>query len=116
MSRSADARVNRLAALLRPAFDNLLSRAYLGLVVVAIAVFLHAAYVARDTSFAGMWPVLATAPFGVLALPLPALVWDSPLEWCGPLLLTAATTAAGLANAVMIGRFARTLRRRTRHG
>ncbi|WP_431682764.1 SCO4225 family membrane protein [Kitasatospora sp. KL5] len=111
MSRSARPRRHRIRTLLTPAFDNLPSRAYLVLVAAAIGVFLHAAYVTRDTSFAGMWPVLVTAPLGILALPLPALVWDTPLEWFGPVLLTAAATAAGLANAVMLGRLAGTLRR-----
>ncbi|XCM77635.1 hypothetical protein ABWK59_01095 [Kitasatospora sp. HUAS MG31] len=80
------------------------SRAYLALVAAAVGLDVHATYVVHDPAFASMRLTLATAPAGLLALPLPAVFWDSPVEWVGPLLLIATTVTAGLGNAVLLGR------------
>lgn len=96
----------RLRTLLAPAVDNWPARAYLALVAASLAFFLTAAYILPDPGFAGIWPLMATAPTGFLAVLLPM---------SSPLAFAAATALCGLANAVLLGRLARTLRPREGH-
>ena len=91
----------RLRTLLAPAVDNWPARAYLALVAASLAFFLTAAYVLPDPGFAGIWPLMATAPAGFLAFLLPT---------ASPLAFAAATALCGLANAVLLGHLAHRLR------
>lgn len=91
----------RLRTLLAPAVDNWPARAYLALVAASLAFFLTAAYVLPDPGFAGIWPLMATAPAGFLAFLLPT---------SSPLAFAAATALCGLANAVLLGHLAHRLR------
>ena len=96
----------RLRTLLAPAVDNWPARAYLAVVTASLAFFLCSDYILADPTFAAIWPLMATAPAGFLAFLLPT---SSPLAF-------AATTAlCGLANAVLLGHLARTLRPREGH-
>ncbi|KQV11927.1 SCO4225 family membrane protein [Kitasatospora sp. Root107] len=114
MVSSTGIRLRRIRTQLVPAFDNPLSLAYLALVAAAAAVFVHAACTTHDISFAGMWLDLVTAPFGLLALPIPAVFWDTPVEWLGPVLSLAASVSAALVNAAFLGRLVSRLRPGTR--
>ena len=96
----------RLRTLLAPAVDNWPARAYLALVAASLAFFLTAAYILPDPGFAGIWPLMATAPTGFLAVLLPM---------SSPLAFAAATALCGLANAVLLGRLAHQLRTREAH-
>ncbi|MEW1908409.1 hypothetical protein AB0442_08110 [Kitasatospora sp. NPDC085895] len=116
MTSAAAPRPRRIPALLAPAFDNMLSRAYLVLVAAAVGLDVHATYVIHDPSFAGLWLSLATAPFGLLSMPLPAVFWDTPVEWIGPPLHFATAVTAGLVNAVHLGRMVAGNRATARNG
>ncbi|WP_405992556.1 SCO4225 family membrane protein [Streptomyces sp. NBC_00986] len=96
----------RLRTLLAPAVDNWPARAYLAVVAASLAFFLCADHILADPTFAGLWPLMATAPAGFLAFLLPT---------SSPLAFAAATALCGLANAVLLGRLARTLRPREGH-
>jgi hypothetical protein len=103
-------RPRRARALLAPAVDNWLARGYLLVVAAALGFFLFAAYVLPDPGFAGIWPLMATAPISIVALPLSAPAEYSSLPWLSPLLFAAGTSLAGLFNAVLLGRLAHRLR------
>ncbi|WP_419994535.1 SCO4225 family membrane protein [Streptomyces boninensis] len=114
MARTARPRIRRIRALLTPAVDNWLSRAYLALVAASLGFFLWAAYLSEDVGFAGIWPLITTAPGSFLALLLPAPTWAFPaIDWLGPLLFAAGTAASGLVNAALLGVLARQLRPRS---
>ncbi|WP_405554601.1 SCO4225 family membrane protein [Streptomyces sp. NBC_01171] len=96
----------RARSLLAPAVDNWPARGYLAVVAAAIGVFLYAVYVSPDAGFAGIWPLMATAPLSILAITL-----SGPVDgWLSPVIFTAGTALAGLFNAVLLGRLARALR------
>ncbi|MFE0424380.1 SCO4225 family membrane protein [Streptomyces sp. NPDC058953] len=107
MARSARPRFPRIRALLEPAVDNWLSRGYLAVVGASLAFFLWAVYVAPDPGFAGIWPVMATAPFGVVTFLLPLPEYGSSFYWVNPLVLSAVTVVSGLVNASLLGLVAR---------
>ncbi|MCM2388575.1 SCO4225 family membrane protein [Streptomyces albipurpureus] len=110
MARSAHPRPRRVRALLAPAVDNWLARGYLAMVAASLGFFLYAVYVARDPGFAGIWPLMTTAPLSVLALLVPTPEWDSSLDWLTPVVFSTGTALAGLVNAVLLGLLARKLR------
>ncbi|WP_405862535.1 hypothetical protein OG407_29205 [Streptomyces sp. NBC_01515] len=91
----------RLRTLLAPAVDNWPARAYLAVVAASLAFFLCATYVLPDPGFAGIWPLMATAPTSLLTL---------LLQTTSPLFFAAAAALCGLANAVLLGRLAHRLR------
>ncbi|MFI7293455.1 SCO4225 family membrane protein [Streptomyces sp. NPDC050121] len=106
-------RLHRTRALLAPAVDNWLGRGYLAVVAAALAFFLYAVYVLPDPGFAGIWPLMATAPLGIVALLVSAPAEHSLLTWLGsPLVFAAGTALAGLFNAALLGRLAHRLRAR----
>lgn len=114
MTRSARSRIRRIRTLLTPAVDNWLSRAYLALVAASLGFFLWAAYLSQDPGFAGIWPLVTTAPGSFLAMLLPAPTSASPsTDWLGPLLFAAGTAVSGLVNAALLGLLARQLRPRS---
>ncbi|MGV9455815.1 SCO4225 family membrane protein [Streptomyces sp. NPDC003635] len=108
MERSAHPRRRSIRALLAPATDNWLSRGYLAAVAASIGFFLYAAYLTPDTGFAAIWPVMSTAPLGFLAFFLATPVME--VEWLSTAVFSAATAAAGLVNATLLGLLARGLR------
>lgn len=108
MERSARPRRRSVRALLAPATDNWLSRGYLAVVAASIGFFLYAAYLTPDTGFAAIWPVMTTAPLGFLAFFVTTPVMQ--VEWLSPAVFSAATAAAGLVNARLLGLLARGLR------
>ncbi|MFF3610920.1 SCO4225 family membrane protein [Streptomyces sp. NPDC002580] len=114
-ARPLGGRGRRLRTLLTPAVDNWLARGYLALVAAALAIFLCADYVLRDPGFAAIWPLITTAPFGILAFVVTIPTEYSALDWLNPLLFSAGTALAGLFNAVLIGRFAHAVRAREQH-
>ncbi|MGW0837820.1 SCO4225 family membrane protein [Streptomyces prunicolor] len=96
----------RLRTLLAPAVDNWPARAYLAMVAASLVFFLCADHILADPTFAGLWPLMATAPTSFLAFLLPT---SSPLAF-------AATAAlCGLANAVLLGHLAHRLRAQEAH-
>ncbi|MGW0871899.1 SCO4225 family membrane protein [Streptomyces sp. NPDC002740] len=103
-------RLRRTRALLAPAVDNWLARGYLAVVAAALGFFLCAAYVLADPGFAGIWPLMATAPVGLFAFLLSTPAEYSSLTWLSPLIFAAGTALAGLFNAVLLGRLAHRLR------
>ncbi|WP_431683741.1 SCO4225 family membrane protein [Kitasatospora sp. KL5] len=116
MASDTDTRPRRIPAPVAPAFDNMFSLAYLALVAAAVGLVVHANYVLHDPAFANLWLALATAPAGLLALPLPAVFWDTPVEWIGPPLLIATTATAALVNAAFLGRLVAGIRATARSG
>lgn len=110
---SAHPRPRRVRALLAPAVDNWLARGYLAVVAASIGFFLCAAYVLPDPGFAGIWPLMATAPLSIVALLVATPAeWSTSLAWLNPLLFSAGSALSGLFNAVLLGRFAHRLRTR----
>ncbi|MDQ0580856.1 SCO4225 family membrane protein [Streptomyces rishiriensis] len=103
-------RPRSVQALLAPAVDNWLARAYLVVVAAAVGFFLIAAYVLPDPGFAGIWPLMATAPISMLALLLSTPAEYSSLSWLSPLVFATGTALAALFNAVLLGRLAHRLR------
>ncbi|MGW0941563.1 SCO4225 family membrane protein [Streptomyces sp. NPDC002623] len=92
------------------ATDNWLARGYLAVVAAALGFFLVAVHALPDPGFAGIWPLMTTAPFSFLAL-LPAVATeDSALGWLNSLTFSAGVALCGLFNAVLLGRLARRLR------
>ncbi|MFF4148096.1 SCO4225 family membrane protein [Streptomyces sp. NPDC001698] len=112
MARSARPRLQRIRVLLAPAVDNWLARAYLAVVAAALGFFLYAVYLSPDPGFAGIWPLMATAPLSILAFLVAALAEYSSLSWLSPLIFSACVTLSGLVNAVLLGLLARRLRAR----
>lgn len=85
-----------------------LSWGYLALVAAAIGFFLYAVCLSPDPGFAGIWPLMATAPLSIAAITLSGLTEGG---WPGLVVFTVGTALAGLCNAVLLGRLARALRR-----
>ncbi|MFF4143706.1 SCO4225 family membrane protein [Streptomyces sp. NPDC001698] len=112
MARSARPRLQRIGVLLAPAVDNWLARGYLAVVAAALGFFLYAVYLSPDPGFAGIWPLMATAPLSILASLVAALAEYSSLSWLSPLIFSACVTLSGLVNAVLLGLLARRLRAR----
>lgn len=113
MTRSARLRPQRIRALLTPAVDNWLARGYLAVVAAALGFFLYAVYLSPDPGFAGIWPLMATAPLSILAFAVATPVeWASSLDWLSPLVFSAGAALSGLFNAVLLGLLARRLRTR----
>lgn len=100
---------HRLRALLAPAVDNWPARVYLAVVAVALGFFLIAVYALPDPGFAGIWPIMATAPLSFLVLIAVPGTETGP-EWLSPLLFAGGTVLAGLVNATLLGRLAHRLR------
>ncbi|MGY0066938.1 SCO4225 family membrane protein [Streptomyces sp. QTS137] len=112
-ARRASPGVRRTRALLAPAMDNWLARGYLVVVASSLGFFLVAAYLLPDPGFAGIWPLMTTAPLSIVALLVASPAeWSSSLAWLGPLLFSVGAALSGLFNAVLLGRLARTLRTR----
>jgi hypothetical protein len=109
----ASPRRQRTRSLLAPAADNWLARGYLAVVAASLCFFLYAVYLAPDPGFAAIWPLMATAPLGIVAVLVAAPAeWATSLTWLSPLILTVGAALSGLFNAVLLGRLARTLRSR----
>ncbi|MEW2319109.1 SCO4225 family membrane protein [Streptomyces bauhiniae] len=98
----------RVRGLLAPAVDNWLSRGYLAVVAAAIGFFLYAVCLSPDPGFAGIWPLMATAPLSIVAITVSGPLGDGSLSL---VVFTVGTALAGLGNAVLLGRLARALRR-----
>ncbi|MGW3678383.1 SCO4225 family membrane protein [Streptomyces prasinus] len=112
-ARPASPRSRGIRALLAPAVDTWLARGYLAVVAASLGFFLVAAYLLPDPGFAGIWPIMTTAPLSIVAFLVASPVeWSSSLAWLSPLLFTAGAALSGLFNAVLLGRLARTLRAR----
>ncbi|MGW5332507.1 SCO4225 family membrane protein [Streptomyces bauhiniae] len=94
--------------LLTLATGNWLARGYLAVVAAAIGFFLWAVCLSPDPGFAGIWPLMATAPLSIVAITV-----SGPMAggWPSLVTFTAGTALAGLCNAVLLGRLARALRR-----
>lgn len=113
MADPAGIRPKGVRALLAPAVDNWLARGYLAVVAVALGFFLCAAFVLPDPGFAGIWPLMATAPFGILAVAASSPVeYYSSIGWLSPLIFSVGVALSGLVNAVLLGLLARRLRAR----
>ncbi|BDH03008.1 SCO4225 family membrane protein [Streptomyces seoulensis] len=102
--------VRRGRSLLTPAVDNWLSRGYLALAAAAVGSFLYAVYLSPDPGFAGIWPLITTAPLSVVALAASAPLENATPAWLSSAVFTVGTTLAALVNAVLLGRLARSLR------
>ncbi|MEE1757274.1 SCO4225 family membrane protein [Streptomyces sp. SP18CS02] len=98
--------------LLALATDNWLARGYLVVAGAALGFFLYAVFVASDPGFAGIWPLLATAPFSVVALLAATPAMDSSPAWLHPLVFSAGVALSALINAVLLGGLARLARGR----
>ncbi|MFE2011297.1 SCO4225 family membrane protein [Streptomyces sp. NPDC059491] len=106
----AGGRPGKVRALLAPAVDNWLARGYLAVVAATLGFFLCAAFVLPDPGFAGIWPLMATAPFSLLAMAVTAPIeFLSSTTWLSPLVFTLGMALSGLVNAVLLGRLARRL-------
>lgn len=104
-----------IRTLLAPAVDNWLARGYLAVVAASLVFFLYAVYVSPDPGFAGIWPIMTTAPLSLLALLISIPAEFTSLDWLNPLVFTAGAALSGLANAVLLGRLAHRLRTREVH-
>ncbi|MGW7042277.1 SCO4225 family membrane protein [Streptomyces avermitilis] len=111
-ARSAHRVLRSIRALLVPAVDNWLARGYLVVVAASVGFFLCAVYVLPDPGFAGIWPLMATAPLSILPFLLSTPAEYSSLGWLSPLIFAAGAALCGLFNAVLLGRLARKLRAR----
>ncbi|WP_031010587.1 SCO4225 family membrane protein [Streptomyces sp. NRRL F-5727] len=114
-TRTATATPQKVRALLAPAVDNWLARGYLVVVAVALGFFVAAAFVLPDPGLAGVWPLMATAPFGILAVAVSAPFEYSSIGWLSPLVFSVGVALSGLFNAVLLGRLAHKLRARNPH-
>ncbi|GAA3494543.1 hypothetical protein GCM10019016_016430 [Streptomyces prasinosporus] len=113
MTDPADIRPKGVRALLAPAVDNWLARGYLAVVAVALGFFLCAMFVLPDPGFAGIWPLMATAPFSILTVAVSSPVaYHSSIGWLSPLIFSIGVALSGLVNAVLLGLLARRLRAR----
>ncbi|USQ85961.1 hypothetical protein NFX46_20890 [Streptomyces phaeoluteigriseus] len=109
-------RPQKVRALLAPAVDNWLARGYLAAVAVALGFFLCAELVMSDPGFAGVWPLMATAPFSILAMAVSSPVaYYSSIAWLSPLVFSVGVALSGLVNAALLGLLARRLRARQPH-
>ncbi|MGW8766490.1 SCO4225 family membrane protein [Streptomyces sp. NPDC055815] len=100
-----------LRALLAPAVDNWLARGYLAVVAVALGFFLCATFLLPDPGYAGIWPLMATAPLSLLAVAISTPIeLFSSITWLGPLVFALGVALSGLVNAVLLGHLARRLR------
>ncbi|WP_261399389.1 SCO4225 family membrane protein [Streptomyces misionensis] len=97
-----------LKALPAPAVDNWLARGYLAVVAVALGFFLYAVYLSPDPGFAGIWPLMATAPLSFVLF-APAFPDFLP-SWLSPLVFSAGVALCGLVNATLLGLLVRRLR------
>ncbi|WP_223190133.1 SCO4225 family membrane protein [Streptomyces sp. TRM68416] len=102
-TRTAGPRPHRLRDLLAPAVDNWLARGYLAVVAAALGFCFYAVHLSPDPGFAGIWPLMTTAPFSLLAV----LAMPTGDSWLTSLIFFTGTAAAGLLNAVLLGRLAR---------
>ncbi|MEU0045179.1 SCO4225 family membrane protein [Streptomyces werraensis] len=102
-------------ALLAAAVDNWPARVYVAVVAAALGTFLYAVLLSPDPGFAGIWPLIAAAPLSFLAVAVSAPA-EYSLPWLGTLVFTAGVVLAGLVNAVLIGRLARTVRSTPKRG
>lgn len=112
LPRAARPRLQGMRTLLAPAVDNWFARGYLAVVTAALGFFLYAAYLSPDPGFAGIWPLMATAPFSILACLVAAPAEYSSLSWLSPLIFSAGVALSGLFNATLLGLLARRLRAR----
>ncbi|MER6345194.1 SCO4225 family membrane protein [Streptomyces sp. NPDC001595] len=111
MTAPARTRPRRVRALLTPAVDNWLARGYLAVVAVALGFFLYAEFVLPDPGFAGIWPLMTTAPFSILAMAVSSPVaYHSSTAWLSPLVFSIGVALSALVNAVLLGLLARRLR------
>jgi hypothetical protein len=69
-------------------------------------------YVSPDPGFAGIWPLMATAPLGIVAVLVSIPTESSSLDWLNPLVFSAGVALSGLFNAVLFGRLTHGLRTR----
>ncbi|MFH8463516.1 SCO4225 family membrane protein [Streptomyces sp. NPDC017991] len=98
-------------SLLAPAVDNWIARGYLVIVAASLAFFLGAAYLLPDPGFAGIWPLIATAPLSIIAFVVAIPTeWASSLPWLNPLVFSAGAALSGLFNATLLGRLVHRLR------
>ncbi|MFF8601416.1 SCO4225 family membrane protein [Streptomyces sp. NPDC015232] len=112
---SAGTRPRGLRTLLAPAVDNWLARGYLAVVAVALGFSLCAEFLMPDPGFAGIWPLMATAPFSLVATAVATPVaYYSSIAWLSPLVFSLGIALSGLVNAVLLGLLARRLRTRER--
>lgn len=112
----AGTRPQKVRALLTPAVDNWLARGYLAVVAVALGVFLCAELVLREPGFAGIWPLMTTAPFSILAMAVSSPVaHHSSIAWLSSVVFFIGVALSGLVNAVLLGLLARRLRAREPH-
>lgn len=106
-------RRQRTRALLAPAVDNWLARGYLAVVAASLGFLLWAVYLSPDPGFAGIWPLMVTAPLSIVALLVASPAeWATSLTWLSPLIFAVGTALSGLFNAVLLGRLAHNLRAR----
>ncbi|MFF9193621.1 SCO4225 family membrane protein [Streptomyces sp. NPDC014779] len=111
----AGTRPRGLRTLLAPAVDNWLSRGYLAVVAVALGFSLCAEFLTADPGFAGIWPLMATAPFSLVATAVATPVaYYSSIAWLSPLVFSLGVVLSGLVNAVLLGLLVRGLRTRER--
>ncbi|GHE85958.1 hypothetical protein GCM10014715_47910 [Streptomyces spiralis] len=112
MARSARARRRGARVLLMPAVDNWLARGYLAVAAASLGFFLYAVFVSQDPGFAGIWPLMATAPLSILALLVASPAEYSSFSWLSPLIFSAGVAVSALLNAVLLGLLAHRLRAR----
>ncbi|MGY1584706.1 SCO4225 family membrane protein [Streptomyces sp. MN13] len=66
-----------------------------------------------DAGFAGIWPLMTTAPFSILVTAVSSPVAHySPIAWLSPLIFSIGVALSALVNAVLLGLLARRLRAR----
>lgn len=112
-ARQAVPRPRGPRALLAPAVDNWIARGYLAVVAASLGFFLGAAYLLPDPGFAGIWPLITTAPLSIVAFIVAVPTeWASSLPWLNPLVFSAGAALSGLFNAVLLGRLTHRLRPR----
>ena len=73
--------------------------------------FLVAVYTLPDPGFAGIWPLMATAPLSFPAIAMTPGA-DTVPEWLSTLVFVGDSALSGLVNAVLPGRLAHRLRSR----
>ncbi|MET8567496.1 hypothetical protein [Streptomyces sp. NPDC004783] len=116
MTGPAGTRPQRVRVLLAPAVDNWLARGYLAVVAVALGYFLYAEFMLPDPGFAGIWPLMTTAPFSILAMAVSSPVaYHTSIAWSSPLIFSIGIALSALVNAVLLGLLTRRLRAREPH-
>ncbi|MET7296698.1 hypothetical protein ABZS79_32155 [Streptomyces griseoloalbus] len=93
-----------------PAVDNWLARGYLAVVAATLGFFLYAVYLSPDPGFAGIWPLMATAPLSVFAFLVASPAEYFSFSWLSPLIFSVGVALSGLVNAALLGLLARRLR------